>query len=50
MNKKTIKDLRLVRAPWLKALRSFNWQLIPKRLQELALKGIHYDDRVIVKS
>ena len=28
-------------------IRSFNAQLIPKRLQELALAGVYFDDRAL---
>ena len=28
-------------------LRSWNWRLIPKRLEELARAGVFYDDRMV---
>jgi len=44
---KTVYDLRTVPDKWPKQHRSFNAQLIPKKLQELALSGTYYDDRLI---
>lgn len=31
---------------WPKAS-SFNWQLVPKKLEELAKQGTYYDDKIL---
>ncbi len=41
------RDLLKIKEPWPKPKRSFNAQLIPKKLQELALAGKYFDSRVL---
>jgi hypothetical protein len=36
-----------IETPWVKKHRSFNAQLIPKKLQELAKAGTYFDSKLI---
>ena len=41
------RDLLTVQNPYPKVSGSFNWRLIPKRLEDLAKRGVYFDDRMV---